>query len=55
MARHPAQNSLSPVSYAAENDEDYDSDESSSFDVQQEDSQYVIRMAYDPEVLTCIF
>ena len=55
VAQHPARNKFSPVSYTAENDEDYDLDESSSFDVQQEDSQYVIRLAYDPEVLTCIF
>ncbi len=53
VAQHPAQ--FSPVSYTAENDEEYDLDESSAFDVQQEDSQYVIRLAYDPEVLTCIY
>jgi hypothetical protein len=53
VAQHPARIKFSPVSYTAENDEDYDLDESSSFDVQQEDSQYVIRLAYDPEVLTC--
>ena len=55
VAQRPARNKFSPVSYTAENDDDYDLDESSSFDVQQEDSQYVVRLAYDPEVLTCIF
>lgn len=55
VAKHLAQNQFSPVSYTAENDEEYDLDESSSFDVQQEDSQYVIRLAYDPEVLTCTY
>ncbi len=57
VAQHPAgfTKKFSPVSSTAENDEEYDLDESSSFDVQQEDSQYVIRLAYDPEVLTCIY
>ena len=47
---HQAQSkSQQPVNFAEE-EQDFESDEGSSFDVQQEDAQYVIRLAYDAEV-----
>ena len=48
VAPHAPRAKVSQV-LRTEDDEEYDLDES-SFDVQQEDSQYIIRLAYDAEV-----
>ena len=45
-----AQNKLQQAISFAEEEPELESDEKSSFDVQQEDAQYVIRLAYDAEV-----
>lgn len=38
----------------ADDDEEYDEDDVSAFEVQQEGSEYVIRLAYDAEVRTAL-
>ncbi len=51
VATHVSRGDIPAVSFAADDNEDLDLDEGSSFDVQKQDSQYLIRLAYDAEVL----
>ena len=47
---HQAQTKLQQPERFDEEQPVFESEETSSFDVQQEDAQYVIRLAYDAEV-----
>ena len=50
IPHHQAQNRSQQHINFAEEEPELGSDEGSSFDVQQEDAQYVVRLAYDVEV-----